>query len=245
MAMSRHRLAKVVLGILGVWGLLAGFMLIRTLLATKELHRRVTAITTSVSEIDRDTASTALMEETSRLSGELLAASQPLPGALEAMRSVTAALDGKVDSILAGSTTIGRNTKEIEVKVGAARDTAAQINGQVKAIGPSLASILATLRATHMAAGEINASTRGINVAVGELLPVTREIDAGMGAANRGIEDAAAIVAALAADIRNIREALPDLEKHAGSIDCSSGFGLLGVVMGPGDACGPSRSVRM
>jgi hypothetical protein len=100
------RLPKIVLGILGVWGLLAGLMLIHTLLATKQLHKRVTAITASVSEIDQETASIGLMQDTNRISAELLAASQPLPGTLEAMRGVTASLAGKVDSILAGSTTI-------------------------------------------------------------------------------------------------------------------------------------------
>ena len=239
MALTPNRLAKVVLGILGVWGLLAGFMLIHTLLATKELHRRVTAITTSLSEIDADSASTGLLQETNRLSGELLAASQPLPATLEAMRSVTAGLAGKVDSILAGSTTVGRNSEQIEGEVAAARDIAAAINGQVEDIGPSLAGILATLRATQTAAGEINASTKGINASVAALLPVTREIDAGMGRANQGIGEAAVIVAALAADIRNIVARLPDVEKHAESIDCSSGFGLLGLVLGPGEACDP------
>lgn len=239
MALTPNRLAKVVLGILGVWGLLAGFMLIHTLLATKELHRRVTAITTSLSEIDADSASTGLLQETNRLSGELLAASQPLPATLEAMRSVTTGLAAKLDSILAGSTTIGRNTEQIEGEVVAARDTAAAINGQVKDMGPSLAGILTTLRATQTAAGDINASTKAINASLAALLPVTREIDAGMGRANQGIGEAALIVAALAADISNIVAALPDVEKHAKSIDCSSGFGLLGVVLGPGEACGP------
>ena len=237
--MTSNRLAKVVLGILGVWGLLAGLMLIDTLLTTKQLRKRVTAITTSVSEIDQDTASTALMRETNRLSAELLAASQPLPGTLEAMRAVTAGLAGKVDSIVAGSATIGRNSAEIEGKVVSARDTAAAINGSVTGIGQSLASILATLRSTQTAAGGINASTKGINAAVADLLPVTKQIDAGIGSANRGIGDAAAIVAALALDIRNILAGLPDVQTHAKSIDCSGGLGLLGAVTGPGEACGP------
>ena len=51
---TSSRLAKVVLAILGVWGLLAGLMLIRTLLATKQIDKRVAAITTSLSEIDKD-----------------------------------------------------------------------------------------------------------------------------------------------------------------------------------------------
>lgn len=239
MALTPNRLAKVVLAILGVWGLLAGLMLIHTLLATKQLQQRVSSITTFLSEVNTDSASTALMQETNRLSGELLAASEPLPGTLEALRSVTSGLAGKVDSILAGSTTIGRNSEEIEGKVRAARDTAAAIDGQVKGIGQSLAGILTTLRATQTAAAEINASTAGINTTVAALLPVTRDIDAGIGAANRGIADAAAIVAALAADIGNIVAGLPDVKKHARSIDCSAGFGLLGLGIGPGQACDP------
>src|SRR5207302_11145521 len=118
-----NRLPKIVLGILGVWGLLAGVMLVHTLLATRQLHKRVTAITHSVSEIDRETGSIELMRETNRISSELLAASRPLPGALEEMKGVTAGLAGKVDSILAGSTTIETNSKAIEGKVVAARDT--------------------------------------------------------------------------------------------------------------------------
>ena len=220
--LSPNRLAKTVLGILGVWGLLAGFMLIHTLLATKQLHKRVTAITASVSEIDRDTGSVALMQETNRLSGEILTASQPLPGTLDALRGVTAGLATKVESILAGTTTIETNSKEIEGRVVSARDTAAAIGTSVGSIGGSVSSILATLRATQAAAGEINGSTKGIHSAVAALLPVVKNIDAGIGTANEGIAEAAAYVDSIRADIGNILAGLPDVLKHAQSIDCSA-----------------------
>jgi uncharacterized protein YoxC len=231
------RLPKIVLGILGVWGLLAGVMLLHTLLATKQLHKRVNAITASVAQIDKETGSIELMRETNRISAELLGASQPLPPILEEMKGVTAGLAGKVDSILAGSTTIETNSQAIEGKVVAARDTAASINGSVKGIGRSLAGILATLRSTQKAAGEINTSTKGINAAVADLLPVTREIDAGIGNSNKGIAQAALIVVALRADIGNILATLPDIAKHANSIDCSSGLSVLSLLSGPGEAC--------
>jgi len=234
---TTSRLPKIVLAILGVWGLLAGVMLLHTLLATKQLHKRVTAITTSLSEIDKNSQSIGLMQETNRLSGELLTASQPLPGTLEAMRGVTAGLATKVDSILAGTTTIEHNSKEIEGKVVSARDTAATINGSVKGIGQSLASILATLRATQTAAGDINASTKGINAAAAELLPVTKAIDSGIGRANQGIVDALVEVVIIRDDIRNILAGLPDLQKHTRSIDCDSGFSTLFGGLGPGQAC--------
>ena len=229
------RLPKVVLAIVGVWGALAGLMLIHTLLATKQLHRRVTAITHSVTDIDKDTRSVELMQETNRLSGELITASQPLPGALEAMRGVTAGLAGKVDSILAGSTTIQTNSEAIQDTVVAASATAADINGSVKGIGRSLSSILATLRSTQTAAGQINASTKGINAAVAQLLPVVRSIDAGIGSSNQGIAAAAVLVDILRADIGNILATMPDIAKHANSIDCHSALiNLLGVVSGSG-----------
>jgi uncharacterized phage infection (PIP) family protein YhgE len=230
-------LAKAVLAIVGLWGLLAGVMLIHTLLATKQLHRRVVAITSSLSDIDKDTRSIELMQETNRLSGELLSASRPLPGTLDALRGVTGGLAAKVDSILAGSTTIEQNSKEIEGKVVSARDTAGEINGSVKGINTSLNSILATLRTTRAAAGEINTSTRGINAAVAALLPVTQQIDAGITNANRGIEEATKIVVALQADVANILAGLPDVAKHVASIDCSPGLTVLGVLVGPGQAC--------
>jgi ABC-type transporter Mla subunit MlaD len=237
--MTRDRLAKTVLAILGIWGLAAGLMLIHTLLATKQLHKRVSAITTSVSDIDRDTASVALMQETNRLSAALLAASQPLPATLDAMRGVTGGLAAKVDSILAGSTTIESNSKKIEGKVVSARDTAAAIGGSVGSIGKSVASILATLRATQAAAGEINASTKGINSAVAALLPVVRSIDDGIGRANRGIAEAAGYVDAIRADIGNILAGLPDVEKHARSIDCGTGLMILSGGAPPGPTCSP------
>jgi len=230
-------LAKVVLAILGVWGALAGVMLLHTLLATKQLHQRVTAITHSVSEMDKDTRSIELMQETNRLSGELITASQPLPGALEAMRGVTAGLAGKVDSILAGSTTIEQNSKAIEDKVISARDTAADINGSVKGIGKSVSSILGTLRATQKAAGDINASTKGINAAVAALLPVTKDIDAGIARSNRGIADALLIVVELRDDAANILAEMPDIQKHTKSIDCSDGITVLSLLAGPSQAC--------
>lgn len=237
--MTTTRLAKTVLAILGVWGLLASPMLIRTLLATRQIDRSVAALTTTLSEIDQDSRSISLMQETDRLTGELLTASEPLPGTLEAMRGVTAGLAGKLDSITAGVTTIERNSKEIEARVLSARDTAAEINGSVKGIGQSLAGILATLRATQAAAAEINASTRGINSAVVELLPVTKEIDAGIGQANEGIVEALEHVKVIRADIGNILAGVPDLQKHSRSIDCDSAFSTLFGVLGPGEACVP------
>ena len=231
------RLPKTVLMIVGVWGALAGLMLIHTLLATKQLHRRVTAITHTVSNIDKQTGSIALMQDTNRISNELLAAAQPLPATLEDMKGVTQSLAAKVDSILAGSTAIQNNSGEIEAKVVSARDTAADINGSVKGIGKSLGSILATLRSTQTAAGQINASTKGINAAVAELLPIVKDIDAGIGTANRGIAEAARIVDALRADIGTILATMPDIAKHANSIDCSSGLSVLSPLAGPGQAC--------
>jgi ABC-type transporter Mla subunit MlaD len=230
-----RRLPKVVLAIVGVWGALAGLMLIHTLLATKQLHRRVTAITHTVSKIDQETAQISLMEQTNKISADLLAASQPLTASLQEMKGVTAGLAGKVDSILAGSTTIQTNSQAIQDTVLAAADTAGDINGSVKGIGRSLASILATLRSTQTAASQINASTKGINVAVGQLLPVVREIDAGIGASNQGIGAAAVIVDALRADVGNILGTMPDIAKHANSIDCHSALiNLLGLVSGSG-----------
>jgi uncharacterized protein YoxC len=220
-----------------VWGLLAGVMLVHTLLATKQLHKRVDAITHTVSDIDRETGAISAMQDTNRISKDLLTASQPLPGTLEELKGVMGGLSSKVDSILAGSTSIQTNSAAIEGKVVSARDTAAEINGSVKGIGKSLTGILATLRSTRTAADQINASTRGINAAASDLLGVTREIDSGIGASNVGIGAAAVIVDALRADIGNILAVIPDLQKHANSIDCSGLTGLLGVLTGPGQAC--------
>ena len=69
------------------------------------------------------------------------------------------------------------------------------------------------------------------------LLPVTREIDAGIATSNRGIAAAADFVAAIRADTANILGGVPDLRKHARSIDCSPGLALLGVVSGPAEGC--------
>lgn len=236
-SMTPRRLAQTVLAILGVWALLATPMLIRTLLATRQIDQRVGTLTTTLSEIDKDSRSISLMQETNRLTGELLTASQPLPGTLEAMRGVTAGLAGKVDSITAGVATIEQNSKEIEANVLSARDTAAEINGSVKGIGQSLAGILATLRATQAAAAEINISTRGINTAVVELLPVTKEIDTGIGRANEGIVEALEHVEVIRADIGNILAGVPDVQKHSRSIDCDSAFSTLFGLLGPGEAC--------
>ncbi|HVW34072.1 MAG TPA: hypothetical protein VHL53_16165 [Acidimicrobiia bacterium] len=231
------RLPRLVLAIIGIWGLLAGVMLVHTLLATKQLHRRVFAITHSVSEIDRETGSIELMQQTNAISAQLLTASEPLPGTLAQLRDVTAALKAKVDSILSGSTTIQSNSTAIEGQVVGAQGTAADINAAVKGIGRSLASILATLRTTQAAAGQINGSTKGINAAVAALLPVTQEIDRGIGASNVGIAAAADVVAALRADVGNILAITPDIARHANSIDCSSGLSILSLLSGPGEAC--------
>ena len=65
----------------------------------------------------------------------------------------------------------------------------------------------------------------------------TQHIDAGIGTSNRGIAEAALIVVALRADIGNILAAMPDIAKHANSIDCSSGLSVLSLLAGPGQAC--------
>lgn len=237
--MTTDRLAKTVLAILGVWGLLAAPMLVRTLLATKQIDQRVAALTTTLSEIDEDSRSISLMQETNRLTGELLTASAPLPGTLEAMQGVTTGLATKVDSITAAVTAIEQNSKAIEGKVVAARDTAMEIHGSVRRIGQNLADILATLRATQAAAGEINTSTRGINTAVVDLLPVTKDIDAGITQANAGIVEALGHVEAIRADIGNILAGVPDLRKHTRSIDCDSIFSTVFGLLGPSEACTP------
>jgi len=230
-------LARKVLAIVGVWGLLAGVMLVHTLLATKQLHRRVTAITHTVSDIDRETAAISAMQDTNRISRDLLTASQPLPGTLNDLKDVMGGLSAKVDSITAGSATIQTNSQAIEAKVVSAGGTAAEINGSVKGLAGTVASILANLRRQQAAAGEIATSTRGINASVAALLDVTRDIDAGIGSSNQGIAAAALIVDALRADIGNILATMPDLAKHANSIDCSPGLSILSLLSGPGQAC--------
>jgi hypothetical protein len=72
---------------------------------------------------------------------------------------------------------------------------------------------------------------------VADLLPVTREIDAGIGRSNRGIAEAVGYVQVIRADIANILAGLPDLQKHANSIDCSSGLSVLSLLLGPSQAC--------
>ena len=42
---------------------------------------------------------------------------------------------------------------------------------------------------------------------------------------------------AIRADTGNILSGVPDLQKHARSIDCSPGLALLGVVSPPAEGC--------
>jgi hypothetical protein len=234
---TRAGLARTVFALVAVWGLLAGLMLVKTLVATKQLHRRVDAITHTVSEIDTKTEAVSLMEETNKTSVDLLTAARPLPGQLEEMKTITQGMAGKVNSILASSTSIETQSKSIESSVVAARDTAGSINATATSINATVADINNTLRVTRDAAAQINASTKGINAAMAALLPVTKGIDAGIGQANRGIAAAAEIVVAIRADIGNVLAGMPDVQKHAKSIDCSPLIGLIGILSGPGAGC--------
>ena len=234
---TRAGLARTVLAVVGVWGLLAGLMLVKTLVATKQLHRRVTAITHTVSEIDSKTEAVSLMEETKKTSADLLTAARPLPGQLEEMKTITHTMRGKVDSILASSGSIETQSKSIESSVLAARDTAGSINATAKSINSTVAGINTTLRSTRDAASEINASTKGINASIAALLPVTKGIDGGIGKSNQGIQAAYEIVLAIRADIGNLLAGVPDVQKHAKSIDCSPLIGLVGILSGPGAGC--------
>ncbi len=234
---TRAGLARTVFAVVGVWGLLAGLMLIKTLVTTKQLHGRVDAITDTVSEINTKTGAVTLMEETNKTAADLLTASRPLPGQLEEMQTITHGMVGKVDSILVSSGSIETQSKAIESSVLAARDTAASINTTAKSINTTLAGINTTLRSTREAAAEISASTRSINAALADLLPVTGAIDAGIGRSNQGIQVAYEIVIAIRADIGNVLAGMPDVQKHAKSIDCSPLIGLLGILSGPGAGC--------
>ena len=234
---TRAGLARSVFAIVGVWGLLAGLMLVKTLVTTKQLHWRVDAITHTVSEIDTKTEAVSLMEETNKISADLLTASRPLPGQLEEMKTITHGMAGKVDSILASSGSIETQSKSIESSVLGAWDTAGSINAAAKSINSTVADINTTLRSTLAAAAEINASTKGITTALGDLLPVTTEIDGGIGTSNQGIQAAYEIVIAIRADIGNVLAGMPDVQKHAKSIDCSPLIGLIGILSGPGAGC--------
>jgi len=234
---TRAGLARTIFAVVGVWGLLAGLMLVKTLVATKQLHRRVDAITHTVSEIDTKTEAVSLMEETNRTSAELLTAARPLPGQMDEMKTITHGMRAKVDSILASSGSIETQSKSIEASVLAARDTAGSINATAKSINATVADINNTLRTTRDAAAQINTSTKGINAAIVDLLPVTKGIDAGIGQSNRGIQAAGDIVVAIRADIGNVLAGMPDIQKHAKSIDCSPLIGLIGILSGPGAGC--------
>jgi uncharacterized protein YoxC len=234
---TRAGLARIVFAVVGIWGLLAGLMLIKTLVTTKQLHGRVDEITHSVSEIDTKLEAISLMVETNRISADLLAAARPLPAQMDEMRTITKGMAGKVESILGASSSIETQSEAIEASVVAARETAASINATAKSIKGTVNGINATLRSTRDAAGEISASTKGINASLAALLPVTKAIDIGIGDSNKGIAGAADYVAAIRADIGNILAILPDIQKHARSIDCSPLVGLVGVLSPPPSGC--------
>jgi methyl-accepting chemotaxis protein len=234
---SRDGLARTVFAIVGLWGLLAGLMLVRTLLVTKQLHGRVTAITGSVSTIDRELDAIKLMEDTNRISTEILAAAQPLPELLGEMQTVSGGMEGKVNSILAGSLSIEEKSRAIEAAVREARDTAGSINATTRSIAATVAGVNETLRSTKVAAGEINGTAKGLNGSVAALLEVTKGIDAGIARSNQGIQSGYEIFVAIRNDIGNILAGLPEIQRHARSIDCTGLLGLLGSVGGRGTAC--------
>lgn len=201
-------LAGTVLVIVIAWALAAVLMLTGTLVAAQQIDDLVADITTSVSAIDDDTASVALAEETTRISGDILSAAQPLEEQLDQVLGSVASIDTSVVSILdtAGS---------IDSSVNSIRASASDIDSSVRSINSRLDGTFAHVRSIRQGIEDINVRVdtiiglvRGIESDTDDVRHVFRRGD------NYPVD----------AGIRG----------HAESIDCS---GLTGLATGGGEQC--------
>ena len=219
------RLPKVVLAIVGVWGALAGVMLIHTLLATKQLHKRVGGHHPHGGETStrRPRRSSPDAADRTRSPPSCWPPPSRSPPRCQEMNGVTAGLAAKVDSILAGSTTIQTNSQAIEGhRRLRPRHRRRRSTGRSRASGRAWRASWPRCGRRRRRRGRSTPRPGASTPPWPSCCRWRRSIDAGIGASNRGIGAAAVVVDALRADIGNILATMPDIAKHANSIDCHS-----------------------
>lgn len=225
-------LAPALLVVIIAWALAAVLMLTGTILSAQRIEGNVGEITGSTSAIDNDLDSVRLAAKTTRISGDILTAAEPLVGQLDQVIVSARSIDRRANSILGTAESINGKAVAINDTVGRINQTAGAINqtagainanaGRINAtagsINANVTSILGRARAIESTAGSINASARSINGRVngiagsvnsingrlGRTLNEGRTIDPGVAGINIRANRAIRLVRPIRTDLNNI-----------------------------------------
>lgn len=191
------------------FALFAVTQLTRTTVAAQEIDMRVVDIVSSVDNIDEETKTVAVLDETTRITTDILNTAKPLEAQTKQITEVALQIDANAKEIL---------------------DSANSINGSVLGIAGSVGTIGESVRAINSTAKEINGSARSILNTFQALAPVVNSINGRpgngpVGSGVHGINQRADVVIALSQGIKgdtgNIIRNVLLIDKHAKNI-CNS-----------------------
>lgn len=253
---GRRGLSALLLPIVIAWALAAVLMLTGTLLAARQIDERVKAVTSQVTDIDRDLEAVRLAGTTNDVAEDILRQADPLAKELDEVVATAEHIDMTAGSILDSAQSINTRVAEINRTARSILTAARAINGNVDSIRDTVGalfgvvrSINSTARSIGATAGAIETTVDGIEQRLGTTLSVARSIDPGVAGINRRADLTIAGVRPIRDDVGAILfqvgrgHTQPDGQKtlhgHANSIDCALGeFPLFGQLPPPPQHCG-------
>lgn len=176
-------LAPALLVVIIAWALAAVLMLTGTILSAQRIEGNVGEIVGSTSSIDGDLDAVRLAAKTTRISGDILTAAEPLVGQLDQVIVSARSIDRRANSIL---------------------DTAESINGKAVAINSTVGSINQTAGAINQTAGAINATAGSINANVTSILRRAQAIESTAGSINAKVQSINGHVNGIAGSVNSI-----------------------------------------
>ena len=182
-------LAPALLVVIIAWALAAVLMLTGTILSAQRIERDVRgSIMGSTSAIDNDLDSVRLAAKTTRISGNILTAAEPLVGQLDQVIVSARSIDRQANSILdtaqsinGKAVAINATAGRINQTAGAINQTAGQINATAGSINANVTSILRRAQGIESTAGSINAKARSINGQVNGIAGSVNSINGRLG----------------------------------------------------------------
>jgi methyl-accepting chemotaxis protein len=163
------------------FALFAVTQLTRTTVAAQEIDTRVSDIVGSVDDIDEETKPVAVLDETGRLTDEILAAAVPLENQTVEINSMAKEINGNVEAILGNANAINGTVNGIGNTVGEINGTVRAINDTAKSINGNAKGILGTLQKLQPTVVSINDGVAGINRRADVVIGLSRGIKSDTG----------------------------------------------------------------
>ncbi len=138
------------------FALYAVIQLSRTTLAAQQIDDRVKTIKATVEPIDQDLTNVPKLDDTVRISGEILTATKPLEAQANDILTSARSIDGTVSSILSNATSINSTVRSI-------RGTADTLAPVVRSINDGAATI-------NRQADQAIVLVRGVEIDLGNVL---------------------------------------------------------------------------